>query len=263
MTHQLLANIHPDAKIGENVIIEPFATIQGDVEIGDGTWVGPYASVMDGARIGKNCKVYQGAVVSAVPQDLKFAGENTTTIIGDNTVIRECVTISRGTSDKFETRVGSNCLLMAYVHIAHDCIVGDSCIFSNAVQVAGHVTIDDFVIVSGTSAIHQFVKIGKHAFIGGGALVRKDVPPYVIAAREPLSYCGINSVGLKRRGFTTESINDVQEVYRRFFLQGLNNSKAIERVEAEITNSPERNEILDFYKNSERGVIKYQSDDKG
>jgi len=250
------ANVHPEAKIGNNVTIEPFATVQKDVVIDDGCWIGPGAIIWDGARLGKNVKIYPGASVSSIPQDLKFAGERTETFIGDNSVIRECVTISRGTNDKFKTVIGKNCLLMAYVHVAHDCIIGNHCILVNTVQVAGHVTIDDWAIVGGASALHQFVKIGAHVMLSGGSLVRKDVPPFTKAAREPLTYAGINTVGLRRRGFTSEKITEIQEIYRYIFLKGLNNSKAIELVEREVPQSEERNYILDFIKTSERGIMK-------
>ncbi|MCU0419109.1 MAG: acyl-ACP--UDP-N-acetylglucosamine O-acyltransferase [Cyclobacteriaceae bacterium] len=256
MSKYPLANVHPEAKIGSNVVIEPFATIQKNVTIGDHSWIGPNAIIWDGARIGKNVKIFPGASISAVPQDLKFAGEETETFIGDNTVIREYVTISKGTADKYKTVVGSDCLLMAYVHIAHDCLVGNHCILANTVQVAGHVTIDDWAIIGGASALHQFVKVGAHVMISGGSLVRKDVPPYTKAAREPLSYAGVNTVGLRRRGFSTDKIGEIQEVYRYIFLKGLNNSKAIDLVEAEITPSEERDYILNFLRNSERGVMK-------
>ncbi len=256
MSNYPLANVHPEAKIGNNVVIEPFATVQKNVTIGDHSWIGPNAIIWEGARIGKNVKIFPGASISAVPQDLKFAGEETETFIGDNTVIREYVTISKGTADKFKTVVGSDCLLMAYVHIAHDCLVGNHCILANTVQVAGHVTIDDWAIIGGASALHQFVKVGAHVMISGGSLVRKDVPPYTKAAREPLSYAGVNTVGLRRRGFSTEKIGEIQEVYRYIFLKGLNNSKAIDLVEVEIPPSEERDYILNFLRNSERGVMK-------
>lgn len=256
MNNHPLANIHPDAKIGNNVIIEPFATIQGDVVIGDNCWIGPGAVIWDGARLGNNVKVYPGASVSSIPQDLKFAGEKTETFIGDNTVIRECVTISRGTSDKWKTVIGKNCLLMAYVHVAHDCLVGDNCILVNAVQVAGHVTIDDWAIIGGASALHQFVKVGAHVMISGGSLVRKDVPPYTKAAREPLAYAGINSVGLRRRGFTSEKIAEIQEIYRYIFQKGLNNLKALDVVRSQIPPSPERDYIIRFIETSDRGIMK-------
>ncbi|GIV36054.1 MAG: acyl-[acyl-carrier-protein]--UDP-N-acetylglucosamine O-acyltransferase [Cyclobacteriaceae bacterium] len=256
MSHHPLSNIHPDAKIGNNVTIEPFATIQGDVVIDDGCWIGPGAVIWDGARLGKNVKVYPGASVSSIPQDLKFAGEKTETIIGDNTIIRECVTISRGTADKWKTVIGKNCLLMAYVHVAHDCIVGNHCILVNAVQVAGHVTIDDWAIIGGASALHQFVKVGAHVMISGGSLVRKDVPPYTKAAREPLAYAGINTVGLRRRGFTSEKIAEIQEIYRYVFQKGLNNLKAVDVVRSNMPPSPERDYILNFIETSERGIMK-------
>ncbi|MFN8416104.1 MAG: acyl-ACP--UDP-N-acetylglucosamine O-acyltransferase [Cytophagaceae bacterium] len=254
--NQPLAYIHPEAKIAQNVVIEPFTTISKNVEIGEGTWIGPNVTIMEGARIGKNCKIFPGAVISGTPQDLKFEGEETITVIGDNTVIRECVTISRGTKDKYKTVVGSNCLIMAYVHIAHDCMVGNHVILANAVQVAGHVTIDDHAIISGTSAIHQFCRIGAHVMISGGSLVRKDVPPFTKAGREPLGYCGINSVGLRRRGFTNEKINEIQDIYRVIYLKGYNNSQALDYLEVNFPPSKERDEIINFMSSSDRGIMK-------
>lgn len=251
-----LANVHPEAKIGNNVTIEPFATVQADVVIDDDTWIGPTAVIMDGARIGKNCKIFPGAVISGIPQDLKFKGEKTTTEIGDHTTIRECVTINRGTVDKYKTAIGSNCLIMAYAHVGHDCIIGNHCILGNTVQLAGHVLIDDYAIFGGACAVQQFSKIGAHAYIGGGSLVRKDIPPFTKVAREPISYAGINTVGLRRRGFSQEKINDIQEIYRYIFLKGLNTSKALEKVGAEISQSPERDYIMDFIQTSERGIMK-------
>jgi UDP-N-acetylglucosamine acyltransferase len=248
--------IHPEAKIGKNVVIEPFAFIDRNVQIGDNTWIGPNAVINSGARIGSNCKIFSGATIAAIPQDLKFAGEETLTEIGDNTVIREYVNISRGTIDKKTTKIGANCLIMAFVHIAHDCIIGDHCIIVNSVQLGGHVTIDDWAIIGGASAVHQFVKVGSHVMISGGSLVRKDVPPYVKAAREPLTYCGINSVGLRRRGFTNERINDIQEIYRNLYLSGLNNAKALEKIETLIPSSEERDNITSFVRKSERGIMK-------
>jgi UDP-N-acetylglucosamine acyltransferase len=251
-----LTNIHPNAKIGANVTIEPFTTIYGDVEIGDGTWIGPNVTIMDGARIGKNCKIFPGAVVSGVPQDLKYRDEVTLTFVGDNTVVRECVTISRGTSDKMKTVVGRNCLLMAYVHVAHDCEVGDNCILANAVQVAGHVVIEDSVIVGGASAIHQFVRIGAHAIISGGSLVRQDVPPFVKAAREPLSYCGLNVVGLRRRGFNADTIARIKDTYAYLYLKGHNITNGMKAIEEETPASEERDIILNFVKGAKRGLIR-------
>jgi UDP-N-acetylglucosamine acyltransferase len=260
MSQYPMTHIHPQAKLGANVTVEPFSTIGKNVEIGEGTWVGPNVTIFEGAVIGKNCRIFPGAVIAGVPQDLKFAGEETKVYIGDNTVVRECVTISRGTTDKMKTVVGSNCLLMAYVHIAHDCIIGNNCILANAVQVAGHVEIDDFAIIGGASALHQFVRVGAHVMISGGSLVRKDVPPFTKAAREPLTYAGVNSIGLRRRGYTSEQINDIQEVYRYIFLKGLNNSKALDLVVKDLPESRERDEIVTFIKGSERGVMKGYSD---
>jgi UDP-N-acetylglucosamine acyltransferase len=251
-----LAHIHPEARIGAKVTIEPFAVIAGDVEIGDGSWIGSHTVISDGARLGKNVKVFPGATVSAVPQDLKFAGEVTMTHIGDNTVIRECVNISRGTTDKMKTVIGRNCLLMGYVHVAHDCEIGNNVILVNSVLVAGHVAIDDFAIIGGASAIHQFVKIGAHVMVSGGSLVRKDIPPFTKAAREPLGYVGINSVGLRRRGFGGEKISEIQEIYRMIYLKGLNNSDALSYIEMNMSASKERDEILNFVRNSERGIMK-------
>ena len=253
---QPLANIHPEAKIAENVTIEPFATIYQDVVIGEGSWIGPYVTIMPGTRIGKNCKIYPGAVVGGDPQDLKYRGEYTTTEIGDNNIIRECVTINKGTSAKGKTVVGNNCLIMAYVHIAHDCLVGNNCILVNNTQLAGEVILDDFVILAGMVAVHQFVHIGSHVMIAGGSLVRKDVPPFIKAAREPLSYVGINSIGLRRRNFTNEKIREVQDIYRYIYQKGLNTSQAVEIIEAEMPATQERDEILLFVKDSKRGIIR-------
>jgi len=258
---QPLSYVHPDAKIAENVVIEPFVTIDKDVEIGKGTWIGSNVSIMSGARIGENCKIFPGAVIAAIPQDLKFAGEKTTVEIGNNTTIRECVTINRGTIAKGKTIVGDNCLLMAYVHIAHDVILGDHIILANSVQVAGEVIIDDWAIIGGVSAIHQFVRIGTHTMLSGGSFVGKDVPPFVKAGRMPVSYAGINSIGLRRRGFSNDKINELQEVYRYIYQKGLNNKKAIERIEAEMPASKERDEIILFFNSSQRGTMKgYFSD---
>lgn len=254
--NQPLAYVHPGAKIAKNVVIDPFTTIHNDVIIGEGTWIGSNVTIMEGARIGKNCTIFPGAIISAPPQDLKYNGEETQAIIGKNTTIRECVTINRGTLDRQKTEVGNNCLIMAYSHIAHDCKVGNHCIFSNDSTLAGHVTIGDYVILAGMTAIHQFCTIGDYAFITGGSLVRKDVPPYVKAAREPLSYVGVNSVGLRRRGFTTEKIREIQSIFRILYQKNYNTSQATEILEAEMEVSPERDEILDFIKNSHRGIMK-------
>ncbi|MBS7320191.1 MAG: acyl-ACP--UDP-N-acetylglucosamine O-acyltransferase [Myroides sp.] len=254
--NQPLAYVHPGAKIAKNVVIEPFTTIHNNVEIGEGTWIGSNVTIMEGARIGKNCKIFPGAVISAEPQDLKFDGEDTTAEIGDNTTIRECVTINRGTKDRYKTVVGKNCLIQAYSHIAHDCIVGDYCIFSNASTLAGHVTVGDYVVLAGMVAVHQFCTIGSHSFITGGTLVRKDVPPYIKAAREPISYVGINSVGLRRRGFDSEKIKEIQNIYRVLYQKNYNNSQAIELIETDMEATPERDEIIQFVRNSTRGIMK-------
>lgn len=251
-----LTNIHPEAKLGKNVLVEPFATIEKDVVIGNNCWIGPNAVVHDGARIGNNVKIFPSAVVSGVPQDLKFKGEESTCEIGDNTIIREFVTINRGTEDRWKTKVGANCLLMAYVHLAHDCFLGDNCILSNGTQLAGHVTIGDFAIFGGTCAVHQFSKIGSHVMVGGGSLVRKDVPPFVKAGREPISYSGVNVVGLRRRGFSNESIGQIQEIYRIIYQKGYNTAKALKEVQETVTESEEKSIILGFIQNSERGIMK-------
>lgn len=256
MNQHQLAYVHPEAQIGPNVTIEPFSTIHKDVVIGEGSWIGPNVTIFDGARIGKNVKIFPGAVISGIPQDLKFKGEETTAEIGDNTTIREFVTLNRGTVDKYKTTIGANCLLMAYVHIGHDCLVGDSCILGNSVQLAGHVEVCDYVIFGGACAVQQFSKVGAHAYIGGGSLVRKDVPPFTKAAREPLSYAGINSVGLRRRGYTNERINEIQEIYRWIYLRGLNNSEALDKIELELPASKERDEIVNFVRTSTRGIMK-------
>jgi UDP-N-acetylglucosamine acyltransferase len=253
---QPLAYIHPDAKIAPNVVIDPFVTVDKNVEIGEGTWIGSNVTIMEGARIGKNCKIFPGAVISAIPQDLKFKGEESLVIIGDNTTLREYVTINRGTAAKGKTVVGNNCLLMAYCHVAHDCVVGNNVIMSNATQLAGEVVVDDFAILSGAVLVHQFTHIGSHVMIQGGSRVTKDVPPFVTAGRDPLSYAGINSIGLRRRGYSNEQIRDIQDVYRYLYLSGMNTSHAVERITAELPATNERDEILLFVKNSPRGIIK-------
>lgn len=253
---QPLAYIHPGAKIAPSVVIDPFVTIENNVEIGDGTRIGSNVTIMEGARIGKNCTIFPGAVISGIPQDLKFQGEETLAIIGDNTTIRECVTINRGTAAKGKTIVGDNCLIMAYSHVAHDSIVGNNVIISNATQIAGEVIIDDYAVIGGGALIHQFSHIGSHVMIQGGALVNKDIPPFVKAAREPISYTGVNSIGLRRRNFTNEQIREIQEIYRYLYLSQLNVSDAVERIEAELPATKERDEIILFIRNSKRGIIK-------
>jgi UDP-N-acetylglucosamine acyltransferase len=251
-----LSYIHPNAKIGKGVSIEPFSAIYDNVEIGEGTWIGPNVTIFPGARIGKNCRIFPGAVISAIPQDLKFNGEDTTTEIGDNTTIRECVTINRGTTDKMKTAVGSNCLLMAYVHVAHDCILGNNIILANSVTLAGHVQIDDWAILEGLVAVQQFIRIGAHSFLAGGSLVRKNVPPFTKAAREPLQYIGINSVGLRRRGFTNELILEIEDIYRTLYVKGLNVANALTVIEQEAPVSKEKEEILDFIRESKDGIMR-------
>jgi UDP-N-acetylglucosamine acyltransferase len=253
---QPLAYVHPEAKVADNVVIEPFVSIDKDVVIGEGTRIGSSVTIMPGVRIGKNCRIFPGAVIGAEPQDLKFKGEYSIVEIGDNTTIREYVTINRGTSAKGKTVVGSNCLLMAYVHVAHDCVVGNNVILVNSTQLAGEVVIDDFAILGGMSAVHQFVHVGSHVMISGGSLVRKDVPPFIKAGREPLAYVGINSIGLRRRNFSNEKIREVQEIYRYIYQKGLNISQAVEIIEAEMPASTERDEVLLFIKDSKRGIIR-------
>jgi UDP-N-acetylglucosamine acyltransferase len=254
--NQPLAYVHPQAKIAPYVVIEPFVNIEKNVVIEEGTWIGSNVTIMEGARIGKNCKIFPGAVISAIPQDLKFAGEETIVKIGDNTTIREYVTINRGTKASTETVIGNNCLLMAYVHIAHDCILGDHVILANACNLAGHIEIDDWAIVGGLSAVHQFVHIGAHTMISGGSLVRKDVPPYTKAGREPVAFVGVNSIGLRRRGFTNERINEIQEIFRILYLKGRNISQAVSYIEATVPATPDRDEILSFINRSQRGIMK-------
>src|SRR5210317_84476 len=251
-----LASIHPDARIGAEVEVGPFTTISADLEIGEGSWIGPNVTIMDGARIGSNCRIFPGAVLSAIPQDLKFQGENTTVEIGDRSTIRECVTINRGTKAYGKTVVGQDCLIMAYVHIAHDCIIGNHIILVNSVALAGHVEIGDYGIVSGLSAVHQFVKIGAHVMIGGGAMVRKDVPPFITAAGEPLAYAGVNSVGLKRRNFAQEDIHEIQTLYRTMYQSGMNISQAVNQIKETHPNRPLADSILSFIEQSDRGLIR-------
>jgi UDP-N-acetylglucosamine acyltransferase len=247
--------IHPNARLATNVKIDPFTVIHQNVEIGEGTWIGSNVTIMEGARIGKNCRIFPGAILSASPQDLKFEGEETLVEIGDNTTIREFVTIHRGTKDRRKTVVGKNCLIMAYTHIAHDCIIGDNCILSNNTQVAGHVIVGNHAILAGMCAVHQFVHIGQHSFVAGGSLVSKDVPPYIKAGRQPLSYAGVNSIGLKRKGFTVEKINHILDIYRYIYNKGMNTTQAVHFIEEEIPVTDEREEIVTFIRESGRGII--------
>lgn len=254
--NQPLAYVHPQAKIARNVVIEPFVTINKNVEIGEGTWIGSNVTIMEGARIGKNNRIFPGAVISAIPQDQKFDGEDTIVRIGDNNTIREFATINRGTKANQETFIGNNNLIMAYVHIAHDCIINNHCILANSVNLAGHIEIGDYAIIGGLSAVHQFCNIGAHVMISGGSLVRKDVPPFVKGAREPLSFVGINSIGLRRRGFSSEKIEEIQDIYRTLYLKKLNITQALNFIEAEMPATKERDEIVSFISNSSRGVMK-------
>lgn len=255
MIHKLTA-IDARAKIADNVTVEPFTTIEADVEIGEGTWIGPNVTIMKGAKIGRDCKIFPGTVIAAIPQDLKFEGEESQVIIGDRTTIRECVTINRGTKALGYTKIGDDCLIMATSHIAHDCIIGNNVIIVNGCGIAGHVEIGDHTVMGGLSAIHQFGKVGKHVMISGGTLVRKDIPPYVKVAREPMAYAGINSVGLRRRGFSNDKIFEIQKIYRILFQQKLNISQALTLVESEMMPTAERDEIITFIQNSPRGIVK-------
>ena len=251
-----LAFVHPDARLGKDLKVEPFAYISGNVVIGDGTWVGPNATIMDGARIGKNCRIFPSAVVSGIPQDLKFKGEETTAEIGDNTTIREGVTINRGTASVGRTKLGNDCLLMAYSHVGHDCTIGNNVIIGNTTGLAGEVKVDDYAILSGGTLVHQFTRIGAHVFVGGGGKVRIDVPPFILADREPLSYMGLNTVGLTRRGFNKERIDEIHDIYRAIYQKGMNFSQALDYVEKEFKQSPDRDYIVEFIRNSERGIIR-------
>lgn len=257
MSTSTLSVIHPEAEIGPNVTIGPFCFIDKNVRIGEGTWIGPNVSIFEGARIGKCCTIYPGAVISAVPQDLKFRGEITTTEIGDHTSIREYVSINRGTAAAGKTVVGSHCLIMAYVHVAHDCILGNHVILANTVNLAGHVEIEDWAILEGLVAVQQFTRIGAHSFIAGGSKVRKHVPPFVKAAREPLSYVGINTIGLKRREYSPEQIKNIEDIYRILFVRGYSLSKSLEVIEHELPQSKEKDQILTFVRHAEsQGIMK-------
>jgi UDP-N-acetylglucosamine acyltransferase len=248
--------IHPNAKIGQNVTIGPFTVIEEDVVIGDNCHIGSNVTIFNGARIGEKCQIFPGASISAIPQDLKFKGEDTILQLGHNVIVRECCTLNRGTSAGNITAIGDNTLLMAYVHVAHDCIVGNNCILANNVTLAGHITIDSYATLGGMVAVHQFVRIGEQVMIGGGSLVRKDVPPFVTAAREPLSYAGINSIGLRRRRFSREEMHHIEDIYRILFVRGYSVRKALEAIEAEVAPSEYRTQIVDFVRGAKRGLMK-------
>jgi UDP-N-acetylglucosamine acyltransferase len=251
-----LSIISEGAKIEDNVEIEPFVTIQDDVHIGEGSWIGSHVTIMSGTRIGKGCRIFPGAIIGSIPQDLKFEGEYSLLEIGNNVTIREYCTVNRGTRANGKTVIGDNTLIMAYVHIAHDCVIGKNCVLANNVTLAGHIQIGDFSILGGMVAAHQFIKIGDYCMIGGGSLIGKDVPHFVKAARYPLAYAGVNSVGLRRKGFSSDSINHIQDIYRTIYVRGHNTSQALQIIEAEIPASEERDNILSFIRQSKRGIIK-------
>ncbi len=251
-----LASVHPKAQIGSNVSIEPFATVAGDVVIGDNSSIGPNAVLMDGSRIGKNSQIFPGAVIGGLPQDLKFKGEKSLAEVGDNTVIREYVTINRGTVDRMTTKIGNECMIMAYAHIAHDCMIGNNVILASYVGLTGHITVEDYAIIEGISGAQQFLTIGAHCFVAACSQIRKSVPPFVRVAREPLQYIGVNIVGLTRRGFSKETIKNIEDIYRIIFVRGYNMTKALEMVESECPDSPERKQILDFIRNQKDGIVR-------
>ena len=251
-----LAYVHPRAILAESVTVEPFAYIAENVEIGEGTWIAPHSTILQGARIGKNCRIFPSAVVSGIPQDLKFRGEETTVEIGDGSTIREAGTVNRGTAAAGKTIIGKNCLIMSYAHIGHDCIIGNNCIIGNSSALAGEVKVDDWAILSAGTLVHQFSRIGGHVMIGGGSKVRTDVPPFIKADRDPLTYLGLNTVGLNRRGFEKERIAFIHNIYRVIYQNGMNISQALDFIEKEINPSPDRDYILEFIRHSERGIIR-------
>ena len=251
-----LASVSKNATLGNNVVVHPFATIHENVVIGNNTIIHPNVVIYPGAKIGENCEIFPGAVIAVIPQDLKFDGEETTVEIGNNTKIRECVTIHRATKDKLITRIGDNCLLMTYVHVAHDCQIGNNVILASYTGLSGHVTIDDYAILEGKVAAQQFVHIGKHTFIGGASLIRKDVPPFIKAAREPLTFAGVNSVGLRRRGYSDMAVREIEDIYRTLYIQNSNISKGIESVKSSLPSSVVSKEIIEFIEKSDKGVIR-------
>lgn len=251
-----LAHIHPEAKLGKNVEVGPFVYIDKDVVIGDDTKIMPNATILSGSRIGKNNTIFPGAIIGAIPQDLKFKGEVTTAEVGDNNIIRENVTINRGTAAKNKTIVGNDNLLMEGVHVAHDAIVGNGCIIGNSTKLAGEIIIDDFAIISASVLMHQFCRVGGYVMIQGGCRFSQDIPPYIIAGREPIVYAGVNIIGLRRRGIANETIQNIQNTYRIIYQSGLNRTDALARIEVEIPMSEEIKYIVDFIRSSERGIIK-------
>jgi UDP-N-acetylglucosamine acyltransferase len=254
-----LAHVHPNAVIGDNVTVDPFAVIHDEVTIGNGTHIMSHAVIMSGSNIGDHCFVYPGAVIGAIPQDLKFVGEKTTVEIGNNTTIRECVTINRGTKEKWKTVVGNYCLLMAYAHVAHDCILGDYVILANCVQLAGHVEVGDHATLGGLSGAHQFSRIGAYTYIAGNTQIRKDIPPYVKSARDPMCYMGVNVIGLTRSNFDKEKIKEISEIYHALFVEKTTTSAALENIERDFAPSFERDAILQFVRSSKSGIIKRPS----
>lgn len=251
------ADVNPKAEIANDVTISAFAVVEAGAVIGDGTSVAHHALIASGARIGKNCEIHHGAVIGHVPQDLKYKNEPTTCELGDRNVIREYATLHRGTVETGRTIIGNDNLLMGYVHIAHDCVLGNNIIMSNAAMVAGHVHIDDFAIIGGITPVHQFVRIGAHTMIGGGLRVPKDVPPYVRAAGEPLVFAGLNSIGLRRRGFSAETIAALDTAYTILYNSGLNVSQAVARIKADasLMAKPEIQYVVKFITESKRGII--------
>lgn len=249
------AIVSPMAELADDVTVGPHTIIEDNVVIGSGTKIASSVLIASGARLGSGVTVAHGAVVGTVPQDLKFGGEESTLVVGNNTTIREYATLNRGTEARGETTVGKNCLIMAYAHIAHDCVIGDNVILANSVNLAGHIEIDDFAILGGVLPVHQFVKIGAHAMIGGGFRVQQDVCPYALVAGYPLRVVGLNAVGLRRRGFKRVTIRTLQEVFKLLFFSRLNTTQALERIGSEIEIIPEVQVILDFIERSDRGLI--------
>ncbi|MFC1628304.1 acyl-ACP--UDP-N-acetylglucosamine O-acyltransferase [Gemmatimonadota bacterium] len=249
------AHVEEGAELGVGVEIGPFAYIEQDVVLGDRVRIGPHAHVAAGSRLAEEVVVFTGAAVGNIPQDLKFGGEKSTLEVGPRTVVREFCTLHRGTGESGTTVIGADCLLMAYVHIAHDCVLGDYCILANAVQMGGHVILGDHVIIGGSTPVHQFCHIGDHAMIGGGFRIVQDVPPFVLAAGEPLKPSGVNSIGLKRRGFSGDSIRNIKKAYRILFRSGLNRTNALERIREELPDTPEIKTLVSFIERSERGLI--------
>lgn len=256
MLMNIMNQVHPDARIGNNVKIGSFTVIHENVEIGDNCEIANGVTIFPGARIGSGVKIFPGAVIAGIPQDLKFRGEDTVAIIGDGSTIRECATVNRGTASRGFTKVGENCLIMAYTHIAHDCVIGNRVIISNATQLAGEVIVDDYAVIGGGSLVHQFCHLGRNIMLQGGALVNKDIPPFIKAAREPISFIGLNTVGMHRNGFSKEKIQEITEVYRILYMSDLNVTNAVRVIRETIPTSEVRDEILDFVEHSERGIIR-------